>query len=297
VIVAAGLSKGAMARVLVLLVALVAGACGGGSSSGRADGEPTTIEPSTIESPSGQLVDIGGRALFVECRGSEGPTVVLEAGLTGEHRTWDQVLDDLDPETRVCAYDRANTGASDPAPTPRSALDVVEDLRALLGELDEGPPYLLGGFSFGGIFAQVYAAEHPEEIAGLVLIESNHPDEDRQFERHLTRAQIAADRKETQSNPEGIDVFLSFEQARAAGPLPPVPLIVVTATRSEGWPPGWDAEVFDTLRAEQQADLARRSPQGRQIFAKGSGHDVPNERPDVVSDAIQQVLELIASGT
>ena len=121
-------------------------------------------------------------------------------------------------------------------------------------------------------------------------MESNHPREVEQFEAHLTRAQIAADRAETNSNPEGIDVYTSFEQVRAAGRLPRVPLVVVTAGSSDGWPPGWDAALLDRLRAEQQADLAQMVPGGTQVFASNSGHDVPHQQPEVIVDAIRTVL-------
>ena len=157
--------------------------------------------------------------------------------------------------------------------------------------IDAQPPYVLAGHSFGGIVTQLYTAEHPHDVSGLVLVESNHPDEARRFEQPLTRARIAADRADTQSNPEGIDVFTSLDQARRAGPLPQVPLVVVTATISDGWPPGWNPKRFDRLRAQQQADLADQVRGGQQIFAEGSGHDVPADRPDVVVDAINRVLQ------
>lgn len=224
------------------------------------------------------------------CRGSQGPTVVLEAGLTGDHRTWDEVLGTAPPEIRMCVYDRANIGSSDSAPTPRSAQEVVDDLSSLLATANEEPPYVLVGHSFGGIFVQLYAAQHPADIAGVVLIESNHPDEARQFERHLTRRQIEIDREMAAENAEGIDIYESYHEVRRAGSLPDVPLIVITATRNEGWPPGWDPKVFDRLRAHQQADLARLVPGGIQIFAKGSGHYVPAERPELVVKAILRVL-------
>ncbi len=131
----------------------------------------------------------------------------------------------------------------------------VDDLEALLGVIEAEPPYVLVGFSMGGIFTQVYAATHPDDVAGLVLVESNHPDEAHQFEAHLTAEQIEADRAAAAANPEGIDILASFDEA--AAPLPDVPLVVVTATEGGAdWPPGWDPAVFDRLRAEQQADLA-----------------------------------------
>jgi len=92
------------------------------------------------------------------------------------------------------------------------------------------------------------------------------------------------------SNEEGVDVFASFKEVQGAPPLPDLPLVVVTAGISEGWPPGWDAKVFDRLRAEQQADLARLVPDGTQLIARKSAHDVPLQQPDVVVKAIESVL-------
>jgi pimeloyl-ACP methyl ester carboxylesterase len=275
--------------VLAVSFGFAAAACGGGAQRAP-EGEPSpTASASTA--PVAEPVDIGGRSLFLECQGAGGPTVVLEAGLTGDQRTWDLVIEDLPPDVRACSYDRANIGESDPAPTPRSAQDVVDDLSTLLEAAGEEPPYVLVGFSFGGIFVQLYAADHPEEVTGIVLVESNHPDEARQFERHLTDEQIAEDRAIAQDNPEGIDIYASYDELREAGPLPDVPLIVITASEADAeWPPGWDPELFDRLRAQQQADLASLVPGGRQIIAEDSAHEVPAHRPEVVVDAILEVL-------
>jgi hypothetical protein len=91
-------------------------------------------------------------------------------------------------------------------------------------------------------------------------------------------------------SPEGLDPYTSYVQVQEAGPLPEVPLIVVTAGVSEGWPPGWDAELFDALRAEQQAELATLVTGGRQVFAETSGHHVPSTQPEVVIEAVESVL-------
>ena len=242
------------------------------------------------------MVDIGDRSLLLRCRGSGGPTVVLEAGLADDLSTWDTVQESVSARTRVCAYNRANIGVSDAAPKPRTTTDMVDDLEHLLAAADEPPPYVLVGFSFGGLVVQQFAATHPDDVAGLVLVESNHPDEQRQFESHLTRKQIRDDRAAVAANPEGADVFSSFDEVRAAGPLPAVPLVVVTAGVPEEWPPGWNPKVFNRLRSRQQADLATLVPGGRQMFARQSGHRVPDEQPEVVVRALDDVLDRAGSG-
>jgi pimeloyl-ACP methyl ester carboxylesterase len=264
------------------------------AASGLAVGSPTVApQPSgPLATPEARTVDIGGRSLRIDCQGSGSPTVVLEAGLTGDHRTWDRVAPALARRVRVCAYDRANVGWSDPAPTPRTAEDAVADLAALLQKSGEKGPYVLVGFSFGGLTSQMYAATHPEDVAGLVLIESNHPDEVDDFWEHLTPAQIEEERAFMADNPEGIDLAASFEQAQAAADLPNVPLVVVTAGISEGWPEAWgDPKVFDRIRAEHQKDLAGRIPGGLQVIAERSTHHVPSQEPEVVVGAVEQVLE------
>ena len=244
----------------------------------------------------GQSVDIGGRELYIECQGTGPPTVVLEAGLTGDHRTWERVAPQLADSARVCAYDRANVPPSDPAPGPRTAGDAVDDLAALLTEAEIDGPIVLVGFSMGGLISQLYAATHPDDIAAMVLVESNHPDEAEEFEAELTPEQIEEDRAFVLDNSEELDPYASFEEAQAAGDLPDVPLIVITAGQSEGWPPGWDPETFDALRAAQQADLATRVTNGCQMTADNSAHQVPSQQPEIIVTAVESVLSAVESG-
>jgi pimeloyl-ACP methyl ester carboxylesterase len=257
------------------------------SGSSMASAE-TTIAPTA--DVAGSLVSIGERSLWVECMGEGGPTVILESGMGGDHRTWERIQPELATSGRVCTYNRAGIGESDPGPWPRTAADAVNDLHALLYASGVEAPYVLVGFSFGGIISQLYASTYPSEIAGLVLVESNHPREWDEFKVHLTEEQIAEDRQFSLDNPEGMDPYASFEEVQAAGPMPDVPLVVVTSGMNEEWPAGWDAATFDALRAAQQADLATFTPQGRQVVAEGSGHHVPSKRPDVIVDAVESVL-------
>lgn len=260
------------------------------SQSAQAAPSAGSGTPQSSPPAAGQAVDIGGRTLYIECRGTGSPTVILEAGLAGDHRTWERVQPALADSTRVCAYDRANIPPSDSAPKPRTAQDAVDDLHRLLDRTGIDPPVVIVGFSMGGLIAQLYSSTYPDEVAGLVLVESSHPDEWDQFAAELTPEQIEEDRAASLDNPEGFDPYASFEQAQAAGPLPEVPLVVVTAGISEGWPPGWDPTVFDALRAEQQADLADLVSDGRQIIAEESAHHVPGQQPEVIIEAVGSVL-------
>ena len=278
-------------RRLTLLApaALLVAACSAAPATSTSTPAPTA-EPTTSLA-TGMSVDVGGRSLFIYCVGTGSPTVILEAGMTGDLRTWQDVVPGVSPKTRVCAYDRANIAPSDPAPKPRDAKAAVADLHALLAAAHVEGPYVLVGFSLGGIISQLYAATYPADVKGLVLVDSNHPDEQTAFEAHLTPAQIAEDRAATLDNPEGFDPFASLAEAKAAGPLPTVPFVVISAAKSDGWPEGWDPAVFDKLHDDLQKDLVGLIPGGRQVIATKSAHDIPATEPELIVQAINSVLD------
>ena len=117
-----------------------------------------------------------GRELFLRCAGEGSPTIILEAGGQDDSDTWGPAdgrpfFDQLQQLSRTCAYDRANMGRSDPAPGPRYAQDSADDLAALLAAAEVPGPYLLVGSSWGGIIVAAYAADHPEDVAGMVLLD------------------------------------------------------------------------------------------------------------------------------
>jgi pimeloyl-ACP methyl ester carboxylesterase len=293
-----------------MIVAVILAACAGPAGTASPMLEPTLVVPTSAPATATQpasvaasaseaaadehLVAIGDRSLWMECDGEGGPTVILESGLGGDHRTWERVQPALAATTRVCTYDRAGIGRSDPVTGTRTASDAVDDLTTLLEAAAVDGPYVLVGFSFGGAIAQLYAATHPDDVAGIVLVESNHPLEAVQFAEHLTPAQIDEDRAAMLGNPEHMDVFAALDEVHAAGSLPNVPLVVVTAGISEGWPPGWDADTFDALRAAQQADLVTLTDNGRQVIAETSGHHVPSQEPQTIVAAVESVLDNLA---
>src|SRR5215216_812214 len=127
--------------------------------------------------PAGARVDFGGRALFISCTGTGSPTVVLEAGSGNGADTWAGVQPEVARFTRVCSYDRAGLGRSDPAPSGvRTVQDSVDDLHALLAAADISGPIVLVGHSVGGLIVRLYASQYPGEVAGAVLVDGMPPD-------------------------------------------------------------------------------------------------------------------------
>jgi pimeloyl-ACP methyl ester carboxylesterase len=126
--------------------------------------------------PPGTMVDVGGFRMHLVCEGEGGPAVIFDSGHADVWLTWFKVQPGLAKVTRVCTYDRAGIGYSDPGPRPRSRRRMVEELRTLLARASIAPPYVLVGHSFGGLNVRLYAALHPREVAGLVLVDSAHED-------------------------------------------------------------------------------------------------------------------------
>ncbi len=118
-----------------------------------------------------RLVDIGGRRLNLVCTGKGSPAVILEAGLLADSSAWRLVQPALSRTTKVCSYDRAGLGFSDPAGPPRDAAAIVLDLRAVLRTAGIAPPYVLVGWSSGGLYTRLYQYRFPDEVAGLVEVD------------------------------------------------------------------------------------------------------------------------------
>ena len=120
----------------------------------------------------GQLVDVGPYRLHLECTGSGGPTVILEPGGGGSAASMGLITPAVARDSRVCVYDRAGRGWSDPAQSPPDGAQIATDLHRLLARAHVPGPYVLAGHSFGGLYVRTYAAKYPEQVAGLVLVDS-----------------------------------------------------------------------------------------------------------------------------
>jgi pimeloyl-ACP methyl ester carboxylesterase len=155
--------------VYPLLAGLGLSAIGGGYETAR-----ESIDAAAYPMP-GQLVDVGGHRLHLSCTGSGSPTVVLEPGHGEVSSAMAWVTAGVAQDSRVCVYDRAGKGWSDPADGPQDAVQIATGLHTLLDRADIPGPYVLAGHSFGGLYVLTFAAQYPNEVAGLVLLDSTAP--------------------------------------------------------------------------------------------------------------------------
>ncbi len=133
-----------------------------------------TISDEIVYQPLGKRVDIGGYKLHMIDEGSGGPTVVIDAGVGCNSLDWSLVQPEIAKFTRVITYDRAGYAWSDASPLPRTSATIVQELHVLLQNSDVPGPYILVGHSFGGCNMMLYANTYPDEVAGIVLVDSVH---------------------------------------------------------------------------------------------------------------------------
>jgi pimeloyl-ACP methyl ester carboxylesterase len=261
----------------------------------------------------GHLIDIGGYRLHLWCSGDGAPAVILDTGLGGTSAAWGFVQPDVARFTRVCSYDRAGLGYSDPGPSPRTARRIASELAELLTRGGLRGPVVLVGASSGGFNVRVFASDHPERVAGLVLVDATHEDQPhevprlarfvpvlstvgalrllgisfgleieslapstRQFAR-ATRFRAAGYQA---AGDEIMHIRESASEVRSARRKLSIPVVVVTGARGA-----------DATWRQLQRDQVTLSERGCQIVAQESGHVVATDQPEVVVDAIRRVVE------
>jgi alpha/beta hydrolase family protein len=226
------------------------------------------------------LFDVGGHRLYLRCSGRHGPTVVMDASLGADSTTWSDVEASIARHTRVCVYDRAGTGRSDPGPLPRTSQMMIDDLTTLLRVAHVPGPYILVGHSIAGLNVQLLARQDGgQNVVGVVLVDATAPGLVAVFD---SMGQLPPP-DDAVNNPEGIDLRVSAAQVVAAPPFPPVPLIVLT----HGVPL---EQPIEDIWQELQLEMSRLSPEGRLITAWRSGHYIQNDQPKLFIRAIVKVI-------
>lgn len=250
---------------------------------------------------------------------------MLEAGTGDVAQIWSEppvgrgraVLPAVAGFTRVCAYDRPGTyllpdelSRSDPVAMPRSARDILLDLRALLRAARVPGPYVLAGHSFGGMVARLYATTHPRRIAGLVSIDAQNEDFVAAYNEFLTPEQYEA-AVLNPPPPPGLEGYpeverLSLEvsaaqmrQAQADTPLRRMPLVVLSHSRELpnpfGFPPDWPIEALEQAFKDSQDELAGLVPGARHVIASRSTHYIQLDQPRLVTREIRRIVREVRS--
>jgi pimeloyl-ACP methyl ester carboxylesterase len=242
-----------------------------------------------------QSVTVGASHVEYALRGHGPPFVVFESGLGDGMDVWARVIPEVSAFATAFAYNRAGYGGSTRAADARDGAHIVEELRAVLVQAGLHPPYVLVGHSLGGTYLELYARLHPDEVAGLVLVESRAADmtrrcrEEKLFACDPPKWLVAAMAGSAADEYAASDA--TFEQLRSAPTLPPVPLMVLTSTKprlAEG--PAW-TKLWQTT----QAELSRESPQGEQRKTWLSGHYIQKDQPGLVIDAIRTIVQRSAA--
>jgi len=313
-------------RIVGGAVLLVAAAIGTGTVY-----EATGNSANTLVPPAGRLIDVGGYRLHLDCQGEGSPTVVMDAGLGGASLDWSLVQPALQSTTRVCVYDRAGMGWSDPRDAIPTPSRLASELHTLLSNAGEAGPFVLVGHSLAGKNIRLFAAAFPAEVSGMVLVDARSELIDKQMSgadtdgfnaalkaqavtfsiaRHLGLVRLLgrvligepllSDRSANemallQTEPSAIDEAYAEGVARSADDsvlagqsLGTLPLTVIAAEQNMTGLSGW---------ADAQHSLAQLSSRGRLVIAKGSGHYVQLEQPELVISSIEQVIATVRSGS
>jgi pimeloyl-ACP methyl ester carboxylesterase len=310
---------------LAILIALAATACGATApkdtpAATPSDTPTTTLTPTPLftgtptyemeQRPSlpapvmGGDIDVGGHILSYKCYGEGSPTIIVEAG-AGDKPTltlsWNAVILGVSPTTRMCIYDRVPANSSQ---------EMAENLHGLLSKIPVAGPYILVAHSLGGWHARVFAHLYPDEVAGMVLVDTTPVSPQSAItyatayptvsagepagitQNRMTEADIYAG--ELMPSLDGLDMKVSNEQAREAGTFGEIPLVAIGRIPGPENFPGLDPvslEQLDGIMLKIEADMAKLSSKGVFVLATTHQHFISLYEPQIIIDAINKMVE------
>lgn len=271
--------------------------------------------PALAEDGASREVDIGGHPIVCRVYGAGSPTIVFVSGASVRQTYWGEIPAAISARATAVTFDRPGVGDSEPGPPPRDAGRVARELRALLQAVDAPAPYVVVGHSIGTIFAHVFAGTYPDDVAGLILLDPGHKDmldgfadtlaadERRTWDEFWRGVWISYEERADGVGREVQAVDASLAQQRASSLRADLPLLVVSALDPER-ASSFVAQLSPTTRQSYFAYLRRfherlaaLSTRGRRVTAEGSGHMIPVERPDLVVQFINEMLDAVAAAS
>ena len=286
-----------------------------------------------IYPPQGRLYTVDGYKMHLYCTGEGSPTIVLDAGLGNDSLIWANVQPTLSKTTRVCSYDRAGFGWSDLQPRPRDAHRITDQLHTLLTLAGIKGPIVLMGHSIAGLYIRDYAARYPQNLSGLIFVDGSTPLQEDRFPGRTKLALLKDKLDLLQAKwsyvlgipritgdcniGEGFEILagkmLSEDQCRAAlftalerededfrqsgeetihsGPFGDLPILIFSQDNhpSASEPRSKEDEIWDQM----QEELKSLSTRSRRIIAKGSGHYIQIERPELLNSRVADLIRQI----
>jgi len=275
----------------------------------------------------GKLVDEGGRKMHIYCTGEGNPTVILDSGLGDSYVSWRKVQPEIAKVSRVCSYDRAGLGYSEPSAAPRTSRAIAEELHVLLRAAGVAPPYIIVGHSMGGYDVRLYASLYRNEVVGMVLVDASHPDQESRFPPELKNMEGSWQREAEfleyampfgiprliglceddpqhraaecnwHSAREGVAelkaIPVSAAETAATGSLGDMPLAVLSHDPnkpSSELPPDL-AKPTNEAWEKMQEELANLSSRGTQSIVRNSSHYIQLDQPTAVTSAVRNIVE------
>ncbi len=271
-----------------------------------------------FDRPPGSRFSIGTHHLHLYCRGEGKPTVVIDAGLGGYSLEWLALQETIAEQTRVCVYDRAGYGWSDPGPSPRLSSRIAYELDRLLEKADIPGPYVLLGHSFGGFNVRNFANRRIVEVAGIILVDASHEAQFDRLEKNSSKSVLPTrtsfylphlpvpENLPTQIRPlarrfavtrnsySTVRNELAWMRQSAMetekNKIPyDFPVIILSRGKQE-YPHTPEGDVKESIWQELQQDLLRLSSRSRRIIARQAGHNIHLDQPDIIFHAVKSIV-------
>ncbi len=240
---------------------------------------------------STQQLQLNDKIIEYDLQGLGSPTIVFETGMGQTIETWNPILDSLSKHTQVYAYNRQGYGKSNLINSPRDIVEVVRQLKSNLVEQNISSPYILVGHSIGGLYINMFARLYPEDVAGVVFIDSSHPEQFEYFkEEHSLLYDILITSTKKSNRKYEYDIVTTALKSFANVPeFPDIPITVLTAGKKSS---PLESKKLREKWLQFQNDLAGLSAISKQLIVDDSGHYIHRRNPDITISEILRIITI-----